>query len=234
MTHQVEGIGLFFTGLAIILAFRNAPLSKSRVFSHWTSKEDEFFPPLPNEVVDLLNISKLCFLATVSGNEPHLSLMNFTYYQPDEVLIFTTRRNTKKFQQIQHCSNVAVLAHDFPHLVHAQNASSSQSTYSKKWSITLNGTAKCLDDHDPISIKYRYVSIHPRAEVITMQIVIVSFNDMSCYFCREIHLARNAEYAQFISAREDADIALVAVLIDRARMCDIRDQVRHWTLGSSK
>ena len=96
-------------------------------------------------------MSKLCFLATVSGNEPHLSLMNFTYYQQDEVLIFTTRRDTKKFKQIQDCSNVAVLAHDFPHL----QDSSKDVIFSRKWSITLNGTAKCLYDDDPISIKYR-------------------------------------------------------------------------------
>lgn len=164
MSHQSDGLCLFLSSLIVsIFIFQKVDFSsrkgnqiqKSSKYSI-LNKDDDIFPPLPQEVVDLLNISKLCFLATVSGNEPHLSLMNFTYYQPDEVLIFTTRRNTKKFQQIQDCSNVAVLAHDFPHL--AQDASSPNSGYSRKWSITLNGIAKCLDDDDPVSIKYRYIS----------------------------------------------------------------------------
>ena len=157
--HQLDGLGLFLSSLAFFVMFRKQNITQkgsgiqtSNKYSTM-SKDNEYFPPLPSEVVDLLNISKLCFLATVSGSEPHLSLMNFTYYQPDEVLIFTTRRDTKKFQQIQDCANVAVLAHDFPHL--AQDVTPTNSSYSRKWSITLNGTAKCLDDNDPISIKYR-------------------------------------------------------------------------------
>jgi len=169
--HQLDGLGLFLSSLAFLFMFRKvsnnpvldrkrsgiieAPPSNNNKYVISSKDNNEYFPPLPIEVVELLNMSKLCFLATVSGNEPHLSLMNFTYYQPDEVLIFTTRRDTKKFKQIQDCSNVAVLAHDFPHLHLAQDSSKDVISYSRKWSITLNGTAKCLYDDDPISIKYR-------------------------------------------------------------------------------
>lgn len=55
-----------------------------------------------------------------------------------------------------------------------------------------------------------------------------------CVCFRALHLARNSDYAHFIVVRADADIAVVAVLIDRARMCDIRDQVRHWIVGTPK
>ena len=48
-------------------------------------------PPLPEAVTRLLKASQLCFLSTSYGNDPHLSLMNFTYFQPDEVVIMTTR-----------------------------------------------------------------------------------------------------------------------------------------------
>lgn len=46
-----------------------------------SSYEHDFYPPLPESCVTLLNASKLCFLATNSDDEPHLSLMNFTYYR---------------------------------------------------------------------------------------------------------------------------------------------------------
>jgi len=38
-------------------------------------------PPLPSPVVNLLKASQLCYLSTSVGNDPHLSLMNFTYHQ---------------------------------------------------------------------------------------------------------------------------------------------------------
>jgi len=46
-----------------------------------TNYEQDFYPPLPEPCVTLLNASKLCFLATNSDDEPHLSLMNFTYHR---------------------------------------------------------------------------------------------------------------------------------------------------------
>lgn len=129
---------------------RQAPSQKNQNDQNY----DDLLPPLPNEVVQLLQISKLCFLATINESEPHLSLMNFTYYQPDEVMIVCTRRNTKKYEHIKACPNVSVLVHDFPHLT--SNATSEQ--HSKQWSITLNGKATCLNDSDELSIKYRYAN----------------------------------------------------------------------------
>ena len=39
----------------------------------------DYVPPLPQPVADALDRSRLCFLATASKLEPHLSLMRFTY-----------------------------------------------------------------------------------------------------------------------------------------------------------
>lgn len=41
----------------------------------------EILPPLPPQVVALLQATRLCHLSTTDGLVPHLSLMNFTYYQ---------------------------------------------------------------------------------------------------------------------------------------------------------
>ena len=88
-------------------------------------------------------ISRLCFLATQSDGEPHLSLMNFTYVREEEVIVLSTRRNTKKFVQIAENPKVAVLIHDFPH-TNTQNSSTVDGSgyQGKSWSITLNGTSK--------------------------------------------------------------------------------------------
>lgn len=62
--------------------------------------------------------------------------MNFSYYVPEDAIIFCTRRDTKKFTQIVKRPGVAVLIHDFPHLQDANDQN-----HGKSWSVTLNG--KC-------------------------------------------------------------------------------------------
>ncbi|CAN0118754.1 unnamed protein product, partial [Ectocarpus sp. 12 AP-2014] len=76
--------------------------------------EADMTPPLPDDVVRLLQASRLCFLSTFSNDHPHLSLMNFTYHHADEVIILSTRRDTKKYQLVQTGRNVALLVHEFP------------------------------------------------------------------------------------------------------------------------
>ena len=73
---------------------REKKYSEDNIFQY------EYYPPLPNPVVSLLNASRLCHLATQDNNDPHLSLMNFTYHQEEEILIMTTRKNTKKYEQM--------------------------------------------------------------------------------------------------------------------------------------
>ena len=114
--------------------------------------EIDVTPPLPNEAVNILQISKLCHLATCTDNEPHLALMNFTYYQSDEVIILCTRRNTKKYFQLLNCKKVAILVHDFPHI-------ETENQYNQTFSITLNGVVSLLQDTDESSIKYRKIHL---------------------------------------------------------------------------
>jgi hypothetical protein len=72
--------------------------------------------------------------------------MNFTYVREEEVIVLSTRRNTKKFEQITENPKVAVLVHDFPHN-NVQNSATTSTDggcgyQGKSWSITLNGTSK--------------------------------------------------------------------------------------------
>ena len=113
----------------------------------------EYYPPLPDPVVTLLMASRLCFLATQTTNDPHLSLMNFTYYQPEEILIMTTRKNTKKYEQMVTNKQVAVLIHDFPNLDIDKNKTDGNTV-----SITLNGTSSIIHNQD-IATKYRNIHL---------------------------------------------------------------------------
>jgi hypothetical protein len=42
---------------------------------------------------------------------------------------------------------------------------------------------------------------------------------------RDLHLNNNADYRQFILGH---DIAVIVVELERARICDIKDQVSYW------
>ena len=172
---------------------------KKTKFRDQVGGDDVYNVPLPDAVVKMLRAARLCTLATSTQAGPHLSLMNFTYYRPDEVIIFCTRRNTKKYDQIRANREVAVLINDFPLLrndngIPSDDKNTEGSTCTG--SITLNGTAQVLEDSDPQGQLYR----------------------------RE-HLTQNKEYAHFITGE---DIAVIAVRFDSARMCNFKDQVKHW------
>jgi general stress protein 26 len=101
-------------------------------------------PPLPETIVRLLKSARLCYLATQDEGEPHLSLMRFTYYQAEEAIILTTRRNTKKFELMKASKHVAVLIHDFD-----------EESKGKTYSITLNGWSDVLTPSSDDEVRYR-------------------------------------------------------------------------------
>jgi nitroimidazol reductase NimA-like FMN-containing flavoprotein (pyridoxamine 5'-phosphate oxidase superfamily) len=46
--------------------------------------DQEFVPPLPASITDILQTTNLCYLATSEDHAPHLSLMNFSYINDEE------------------------------------------------------------------------------------------------------------------------------------------------------
>jgi nitroimidazol reductase NimA-like FMN-containing flavoprotein (pyridoxamine 5'-phosphate oxidase superfamily) len=103
----------------------------------------DYYPPLPPLAVRMLEASRLCHLATSSDNHSHLSLMNFTYYQAEEVIIICTRRDTKKYSQLIENSNIALLIHDFPNL---RMEGAKTDMHTKTVSITLTGHCVLITD----------------------------------------------------------------------------------------
>ena len=146
--NDKSAIGLFALVASSILIYKHFMKKVKKADTRRSSNTflGEYFPPLPDEVVEVLRTSKLCYLATQSDGNPHLSLMNFTYCRDKEVIILSTRRNTKKYYQIIENPSVALLIHDFS----SQSLQSSPSTSTeseeemrgKQWSITLNGIAE--------------------------------------------------------------------------------------------
>ena len=79
------------------------------------SNSGTIIPPLPSVVQSLLSSAHLAYLSTsdISNESSHLSLMRFTYIPGEEVIIMSTRRDTKKFDLLEKQQGVALLVHDF-------------------------------------------------------------------------------------------------------------------------
>ncbi len=64
---------------------------------------------IPPEVSKLLKEEKFCSLATSYQDQPHVSLMNFTYLPKEGVVILSSRPNTTKVHHIKNNPEAALL-----------------------------------------------------------------------------------------------------------------------------
>lgn len=87
---------------------------------------------IPKDIKNLLNNEKLCAMATSSQNKPYLSLMNFTYLEAENKIILSSRKNSRKYSNIQKNKNISLLIF----------------SASNKQSATLLGTAVTIDDQN--------------------------------------------------------------------------------------
>jgi hypothetical protein len=163
----------------------------------------DYTPPLPKPVAEALERSCLCFLATANALEPHLSLMRYTYTrgldpnQPEieEVMVLSTQRQTKKYEILTANENVALLVHDF--VTHRDG------------------------DEDA---NYEKLGTRTKYSITLNGTVRVETGELADRY-RQIHLARNEAYKQFIVG---PDIAIITVHLTRARVCDVNDNVTHY------
>ncbi|KAI0116673.1 hypothetical protein F4776DRAFT_656325 [Hypoxylon sp. NC0597] len=73
---------------------------------------------LPPEVVQCLENARFLHLATCTDNQPHVSLMNYTYipssqYSSAPVIVMTTNPSSKKTNNLVVNPNVSLLVHDW-------------------------------------------------------------------------------------------------------------------------
>ena len=64
---------------------------------------------IPKVIKDLLENEELCAMATCSENQPYISLMNFTFVEEENIVILSSRRDSKKYSNIQNNKNVSLL-----------------------------------------------------------------------------------------------------------------------------
>ncbi|CAM9184502.1 unnamed protein product [Ectocarpus sp. 12 AP-2014] len=149
--------------------------------------EADMTPPLPDDVVRLLQASRLCFLSTFSNDHPHLSLMNFTYHHADEVIILSTRRDTKKYQLVQTGRNVALLVHEFPDAGGSSGGGGGGGGggSGSKVTITLNGTATIQEGEKAERYRDLHVRNNPNSKtfIVGPNIAIITVRVRSARIC---------------------------------------------------
>lgn len=92
---------------------------------------------ISKDVIDLLINEKLCIMATCWEDKPYLSLMNFTYLEVENKVVLSTRRNSKKYDNILKNKHISLLVFSSIDGV----------------SATLLGTALTLEAHEEASYR---------------------------------------------------------------------------------
>ena len=121
-------------GLTIGRRSTSIKLPNQRALHSFSSVDTGYVvPPLPPSITKLLDQTRLCFMASQQNCEPHLCLMNFTYYHQEGIMILCTKRKTKKYEQLVLNPSVAVLVHD-------------QLSSPTCYSCTLNGSVEIIEE----------------------------------------------------------------------------------------
>lgn len=174
--------------------------------------KEDIFPPLPPTVVALLQSTRVCHLSTTSSDGlPHLSLMRFTYRREEEVIIMTTRTDTKKYELLCSSPKVAVLVHDFPSLRKEEEGEGGE------------GGAATTTEGESAGEGHTYA--------ITLNGVASMQKGKEAERFRALHLENNAAYSQFI---EGEKIAVFTVHVTSARICNVEDRVTYWDKHTAK
>ncbi|MFW6282105.1 MAG: pyridoxamine 5'-phosphate oxidase family protein [bacterium] len=98
---------------------------------------------IPKEIKNLLKNNKLCSMATCSDEQPYLSLMNYTYLESENMVILSSRKNSKKYSNIQKNKNISILV----------------SSDSPKKSATFLGKALTINTGDKKEEYYKKIHI---------------------------------------------------------------------------
>jgi nitroimidazol reductase NimA-like FMN-containing flavoprotein (pyridoxamine 5'-phosphate oxidase superfamily) len=117
----------------------------------------DYVPPLPPDVKDLLSAANLAHLSCQDGeNPPHTSLMNFTFVADEEdVIVMTTRRDTKKFVLMENCESVSLLIHDFPHV---KAVDERDTHYNRTLSLSIYGLVRI--EEGTRAMKYKKIHLN--------------------------------------------------------------------------
>jgi len=140
--------------------------------------------------------------------------MRFTYRREEEVIIMTTRTDTKKYELLCSSPKVALLVHDFPSLRKEEEGEGGEGG-GEGGSITAEGEG-AGEGH---------------TYAITLNGVASMQKGKEAERFRALHLENNAAYGQFI---EGEKIAVFTVHVTSARICNVEDRVTYWDKHTAK
>ena len=104
---------------------------------------------------DLFKTQKLAGLATQSNGQPHNCLVAFACTDDTKFLLFATRRDTRKFQDILVNPPVSVLI---------DNRSNDQADFQDAMAVTAKGVAHEMEGHEKELLTQLYLEKHPYLE----------------------------------------------------------------------
>lgn len=177
--------------------------------------------PLPSTVVDLLAHSKFLHLATCADNIPHVSLMNYTFIEPQNdntsercqllqtaqnLILVATPKNTKKYENLSKNGKVSVLLHDW--VTHSSSQGNEHSVLRLLQSINQSEVGELsvtLDGH-----------------------VVKSLDDVKSdeyQFFKDLHLKKNPDAKAFV---EGDNTAFILIQIDESKVSDSQNNVENF------
>jgi hypothetical protein len=141
--------------------------------------------------------------------------MRFTYRREEEVIIMTTRTDTKKYELLCSSPKVAILVHDFPSLRKEEEEEEGGEGGGEGGAATAEGEG-AGEGH---------------TYAITLNGVASMQKGEEAERFRALHLENNVAYSQFI---EGEKIAVFTVHVTSARICNVEDRVTYWDKHTAK
>ena len=119
---------------------------------------------IPETLLTLLEKEKLCFLSTSYQDQPHVSLMNFTFLKDKGLIVLTSRADTTKVTYMKRNPAVALL---FTHFSGGERP---------PVSCTVYGTAQVVDTHRSHVYREAHLLRHPGMDAFILgdQIAVVT------------------------------------------------------------
>jgi len=107
------------------------------------------------EMKELLRSKNTCVMATVSGNEPHCSLMSYAVNENCREIYMMTFRNTRKYENLLHNPAVSLLM-DTREEDHSADRSHTKA-------LTVSGHFELIEnDATRLQVKNRLLERHPQ------------------------------------------------------------------------
>lgn len=218
---------------------------------------------LPEEVVACLNSTRFLHLATCTNNQPHVSLMNYTYIPPSShprlpagpSIVMTSNPSSKKTVNLQQNPNVSLLVHDW-----VSSRPPATTRNSGREASPSSGRASSLAN---MLMQMNSAAVSSISATMNGEATVLEPGTEEDKWCREQHLANNTFEPSDVAQRrqqralsspnifgtspsdgtagdggresyiEDEDVRVVVVRIRDGRISDWEGGVKDWVISEA-